>query len=1007
MKDKDIVKKAYKKLKADVYYDKTMSLLRNAIVDFESSYSDEELEKEFEKIYNWLQNKDIFLKETEDIIAEIDIISLPKKLENKFETGFVISNDESKENKITDLQYYIDIPVEGHILGALWVMLVGCWIDSKLYENLYANRISKYIVKNNYKYTYSPYLFEPYFVQYESWRDKGLACAESIIDRKDNVIIITLDLQRYFYSLDVNECVMQCIWNEAISLGQIKDVEVCLLLNNFITRVVEKYAAKFGDDFEGRRILPIGFLPSNIISNWCLHKFDEAILEGVNPAYYGRYVDDILIVDAVNDKSTICQQAEKGNLSIKNVIDLYFARCTKWCDICKGGESICNQSFKFAEVRYVDNEKEKTTVDYIVNAAFNPSDDDKSILKFNIDKTKVFYFKWQESVALLTCFKEKIAKSKSEFRHMPDAQFFRKDDYTDIYALMNEAGLNKLRGVQNIDVDRFELSKYIGKYLKICFMINENKVSKFEKDILKILNYRIILQSYTLWEKILEIFAIKENYVQLEKLCDKIFDAIQSVEYIGKEKNAKTEDVQLRLYEVLLASLCRCFALVWKGKRRDIQIVLCKKLLEKIKKYSYEHIENIIAGYCYTRMVDKMVMPIPFDMLDITEINCGINVNLTCFNDTIKLIKPRWDSQYKYYPYLLSMCEFCMVGNLEFIRSYDGVLGDFEGDYIDKYYHANYNKSGSKKTKIKHIINKDDLIIRYFPVGNGRKNKLKIAIANVVLKHRDFENVIIDGQERSYDRYKNLSRIVNDAIDNCADMLVMPEAYLPYEWLPILAQTCKKEQIAIVTGIEHLKYDDKIWNFTAVMLPYEKNGHKDAEIFFHLKKHYAPSEVESILGYGLSYVEGNTYELYKWNNCYFPVYCCYELTSIKDRAIFQSLADLVVAVEWNRDVKYYSNIAESLSRDMHCYFVQVNSANYGDSRIVKPTKSVEKDLIRTKGGINSSVLIDSIDIKKLRDFQIMRNNLQKKDGSYKLTPPNLNRNIIMKKIKGEEIYFDE
>lgn len=46
-------------------------------------------------------------------------------------------------------------------------------------------------------------------------------------------------------------------------------------------------------------ILPIGFLPSNILSNWRLNQFDRQIIDRWNPVYYGRYVDDIIIVDKV------------------------------------------------------------------------------------------------------------------------------------------------------------------------------------------------------------------------------------------------------------------------------------------------------------------------------------------------------------------------------------------------------------------------------------------------------------------------------------------------------------------------------------------------------------------------------------------------------------------------------------------------------------------------------------------------------------------------------------
>ena len=64
---------------------------------------------------------------------------------------------------------------------------------------------------------------------------------------------------------------------------------------------------------------------------------------------------------------------------------------------------------------------------------------------------------------------------------------------------------------------------------------------------------------------------------------------------------------------------------------------------------------------------------------------------------------------------------------------------------------------------------------------------------------------------------------------------------------------------------------------------------------------------------------------------------------------FQSYADFLVAVEWNQDINHYGNIIKSLARDMHCYCIQVNEAKYGDSRIVIPTRTEERDLARNQG----------------------------------------------------------
>ena len=104
-----------------------------------------------------------------------------------------------------------------------------------------------------------------------------------------------------------------------------------------------------------------------------------------------------------------------------------------------------------------------------------------------------------------------------------------------------------------------------------------------------------------------------------------------------------------------------------------------------------------------------------------------------------------------------------------------------------------------------------------------------------------------------------------------------------------------------------------VYNITATILPYRCNEYCFSDVSYHNKVAYSPAEKERIKGYGYTYKEGNTYQLFNWHGIHFPVYCCFELASIHDRSIFYKYTDMVVAVEWNKDVLYYSNIIESLS----------------------------------------------------------------------------------------------
>ena len=115
------------------------------------------------------------------------------------------------------------------------------------------------------------------------------------------------------------------------------------------------------------------------------------------------------------------------------------------------------------------------------------------------------------------------------------------------------------------------------------------------------------------------------------------------------------------------------------------------------------------------------------------------------------------------------------------------------------------------------------------------------------------------------------------------------------------------------------------------------------------------------------------------------------------------MVDFLIAVEWNLDTNYFSNIAESSARDLHCYFVQVNTTQYGDSRIVSPQCTEMMNILRTKGGINETLLIGELDIHELRNFQNLSQAGQKSNGKYKMTPPEFCISTLERRMRDEAI----
>lgn len=1024
---KELLKIAYKKLKSYVFFDKTQLPLRDKIAAFEKGDFEEQLINLAENIESGSWVFEGGLGSTANgIIKNISCYITPKNLAEDSAAEGVYSNLPHNSVKINLCQYYIDMDVLGHVLGVAWILNAGYALDNESYNNSYGNRLKKNLMPKGNP-TYLPYLFEPYFSQYETWRDNGLKQAKKLLSNNKNVIMMTLDFSRFFYSVDIDRETFYEIAENLDERKKIKNKHLDIFLSEFVYNVIEKYSETvkyFDEELAGnRKILPIGFAPSNIIANYCLKKFDDAIIKGWNPTYYGRYVDDVLIIDKVENNSPVYEAVRNQNIDTRFALNYFLVNCDAW----RKQDSLCeknNQCGLFIEKVKLndknDKVKDKIEYEYEVNKDFLVFKGSKIVLQNK--KAKVFYFDSSQSDILIRCFQKNLQRNISEFRYLPeDEPIFNFDDYTEIYNLQEKAGPNKLNGVEDCGIDKFELSKFLGKYMRISGIVDDKKESRFKKDIAKIFTREVTIENYSAWEKIFAILICNGYFDKLQEFVDIILKHLAAIEVIClKEKSANYKIANLikkTLIDILYSGLNRTLSVVWGKQMSDIIFELESKISkfcldQKLKPEREIGIEEIRKYYCLSRMCDKYSLPISIDeLIDGKEFGLkdeGDLVNLTscasfidCLSDRGKVFgiigRP---NDYIYYPYIFSVMDLTFANLVESL-----IRGEIEkincnSEYLFKVYNnLNFNSSEQhfENSQFSYIKPYKNGIKSYVKVGDGEFKKIRIAIANTELADNLLIDLLQSSVDRTYERYQNMGKMVNEAIASKSNMLILPEGYLPIGWLPIFARTCAKNQMAAVVGIEHILLNNCVYNITATILPYVEDKFKFAYIHFHLKRHYAPHEKEIINSRGNNFKEGAEYTLYCWNDFWFPVYCCYELTSINDRALFQSYADAVIAVEWNTDVNYYSNIVESLSRDLHCYCIQVNMSRYGDSRITQPTKTENKDIIRVKGGKNSIILVDEIDLKSLRNFQLKGNLLQKQSKEFKVTPPDFNYKIVQDK----------
>lgn len=1031
------VQKAYKKLKGAVYFDKTQLPLVNQIVEFEKYDIDSCLE-ELAGILDSKSDSD-WSEYTSNIIKGIDALVYPKKLKS-LSNNQIIFNINQEQVEADKMQYFIEMPIIGHIIGVLWVITVGIWLDmrsdegkSLMYEHSYGNRLRKnlYNTKTG-EITESPYLFEPYFSQYESWRDKALNYAKERLSDNQDVLILTLDLSSFFYSVHVSEeyfeeNVYKIAWNN--SDWQLPPWTE--KVNKFVYEVMKKYSEivrTINNDSKlilGERVfLPIGFLPSNILSNWILTPFDKKICERVNPVYYGRYVDDIIIVDKIEKSRKLQKDCILNNvsnsLSIEDVIENYFCSCQINND---------NIYWKHANlfIKNINDSNVHSNNIYKINSyilfdetkSYNDAQKkniESNDIKIQNDKVKVFYFKQDGTNALLDCFQNQIAKNASEFRYLPDIDFISNEKYCiDIFKICSHDTINKINSVSRISLDKYSLSKFLGKYRKVGKMIHDNIEKSFDKKIVTLFDSKTIIENYGLWERLLEILIINNEFETYIKLVEKIFESIKKYQSPIIKSNATYEKraLILTVYSAICRTTAVCWGLKMKNLIKEVERLSNLNFKEYSSMFSVENIDYMRKSYCNTCMVNKYIISLPINSIkeDIFATNEEI-VNLCYFSQCSKYIEDKFDDSYSYYPYIvtpeeisyyLASKDVCYGGEMtdaekqcEKIYNIYQNINSIKKDFTQK---ENNNFSCVKSQKISSFVKKSYCI----KIAGDKKKNIKVAIGNARLYEKDFENALIGFPNRSMKRYEQLSKLLREALYEKVDLLVLPENYLPWEWIPDVLKWCSKNQIAVITGIEHILSNDKqkVYNLTAVILPYIYNECKYSHVVYHHKTHYSPEEKRVISGYNKEIIEGNCYELFCWKDIWFSVYCCFELASIIDRTLFQSYVDLTIAVEWNHDISYFENIIGSLTRDLHCYCIQANTSDYGDSRVISPSQTIKRDIIKTKGGVNYTILADKIDIEALRCFQIKNYELQRDDKTFKPTPPDFDSSITKHKIHGD------
>ncbi|WP_396587742.1 reverse transcriptase domain-containing protein [Bermanella sp. R86510] len=970
------IRKAYLFVKSYAYHENLNLFLKQRVAEFETSHT--ELDEVFESIIEVVdQENPCNHKYFKDWLKSINYHLLPKLIERNEDksnqnTGLFISNvRDSEQYQVSKVNYFIKAPVEIHIIEMLWCLIIGPALEKDMSKDSYGNRMHSSALNFSEDNDFSGQeVFKRYIDQYNQWRDQALEVATEVSNSGDDVALLSLDLKSYFYHVDLDfkniEAEIQHHYPDNVQLKNLA-LKLNLILEEIYTRYQQVIAPRMKQthtECKDKKCLPIGMASSSIIANWYLSEFDFSIGDDARPAYYGRYVDDIIMVFK---RPKISFQKP-----ISDFVEYYL-------------DSVISNTEKNRE--------------YVISVDSNslPIQQDKLILQF---------FDKEHSRAGLEVFKQELDERSSAFKFLPSDHIDKELDRF-AYDVLYDGSSNKLRSIVGLAENETELAKYLSSHItahRLCKLNNRDVVLPQLKQFFKGQN---ALQFFRLWEKIYQYSIITRNYEfttffyrYIESEIKKIV-AIDERMYSSELFNKKVHEDLLQYSRVsisitmglldmkkpkklLLQDLSEFNNFFHDSKGKLDQLLQDDPLLQK---YSWSIRQS--------NLIRHHLVAWPLANYSNSETNLTIE-NDFISNKNIKLDDNKLDLS----PRFIHFDEwqiFNLGKQLSFGESLNDWLNKSIEDYKSKFIEQDFPIEYISEVEDKEGIVKSSLIIS----DKDSKDQINLAIANLKVHEDDIESAIRADREPnlSFNRQKDLYSILNSALSENADLLVMPEVAIPVSWLPFMVAFSRRHQIGLVFGLEHWISNDIAYNLIIEALPFRASeNQKCCVMTARVKNHYAPDELKMLKSVRLQ--PGNLllkqnaqYHKVSWRGLSFSTYNCFELSDITHRVLFKSQIDLLFACVWNKDTNYYQHILESTVRDLHCYTVQANTSQYGGSCVLRPTKTESKTMLYVKGGNNPCVLTTKLDIKELRDFQY-KSEPSSKD-YFKHLPPGYDSDAVL------------
>lgn len=964
------IQHAFRCLKSYAYHENLNLFLKQRVAEFETNI----VTKNIEVIKEVIESKK--LEENMDLsewLKQIFFHVLPKNVQTKEENephkslGSFISNiNESEYYNIEKINYFINAPVELHIIEILWCMYVGPVLEKGMTKDSYGNRLHPSFTQNikNPSKNNGQEIFKKYIDQYNNWRENAIHLANETAKNGDNVVLLSLDLKSYYYNINLD-------YNKIyIEISNFYPIDSDLYKISFrLTEILEKIHKQYYSKIYSylsithpncalKNGIPLGFTSSAILANWYLLSFDQSISEDVRPAYYGRYVDDMIFVF----KNPVFDSIEP----IKSIFNKYLN----------------------GVIDYTENE-------YFINI-------DDNLIPLQNDKLLMQYYDKNHSTAGLDVFRNQLDERSSAFEFLSNDHMNKElDKYA--YCLLHNNSSNNIYNFIGLGVNESGLSKYLSSHITTHRLSKLDKKDSVLPQLKNLFKGKSALGFHRMWEKVYQYSLITNNYNFVKYFYEYLELEILKIFYVDRNNLISELLIQdLHLFNQISLSINLGLLDIKESKdlflsmiKEDYFYTIRSKINNLIKLHPILHIFS--WQFRKSNLIRHQLVGWPLANYS------NYSGDLTCertFNSDESFELD--EEKLKFTPRFIHYDEWQIFKLSQHLISPDINLNKWfkssQEEYEEKIYGDKLPIYLNKLESLDSKITKSEIKVK----EDESKSTIKLAIGNFVVDEKDIALALRKDSSPniSFTRQEKLYSILQNAVSEKSDILVMPEVSIPVSWLPFLISFSRKYQIGLIFGLEHWVSKNKAYNLIIEALPFRiSNVYNSCAFIARIKNHYAPAELDLLNTLRIQpandFKPQAYYHKVSWRGVTFTTYNCFELSDITHRILFKSEIDLLFACVWNKDTNYYQHILESTVRDLHCYTVQTNTSQYGGSCVLRPTKTQSKTMLYVKGGENPCVLTTNLNISELRKFQFKSNPNQ--SDNYKHLPPGYDNELVLKR----------